>query len=157
ATISHGAHYFHPIATGGAARGMQPREFSQSKAKIGTLETTLGEESALQAIDEALENEVVLASADNIEHTLQQIVRQLPRHASSPTRVVVGFGDSVVEASSIDAALALIPCVTIAGPALRNRNVTRDAQRVLAAGLSVQAVPVLVARVREHIVKTQLS
>jgi hypothetical protein len=158
ATVTYGAHYFHPLATDPGARGMQPREWeAESRVKIGKLEPTLRDEGALPAVDNALKNEVVLVSSDNVDGTLEQIVNQLPRHLSSPTRVVLGFGLSAVDPSSIQAALALVPCVGLAGPALRDQGVVREVKRALSAGLDKQAVPVVVARVRRAIVADQVS
>ena len=111
-TVSNGAHYFHSLTQQGhPPRSMQPRlSNGKSKVRIGHLEPTSAGEAALRMVDAALENEVVLVTADDIDDVFQQMVRLLPGQSTSPIRVVVGFGNRACHAASIAAMLEVVRC-----------------------------------------------
>jgi hypothetical protein len=155
-SVDYGAHYFHPLRAGQSHRSMQRRMGDgQSRVRIGSLIPSGGDDGVRLA--DALENEVVLVSAENVDRAIREIANLIPRQPASPTRVVMGFGYSAVDASLIDAVLAVVPCVSFAGPGLRERTVLRETSRSLTFGMKTQATPVIVSRVRRQLVAEQLS
>jgi hypothetical protein len=157
-TVAGGAHYFHPLAAGQSPRSMQRRAGGgQAKVRVGSIGSTPTDEGSLRAISAAIENEAVVVSGGDIAGTLQQIVSLLPRQPVSPTRVIAAFGAGALGASVIDAALAVIPSLTFAGPALPTEKLLREVERAFMSSLKTQAVPVVISRLRADVLRRQLS
>ncbi|MGA7240769.1 MAG: FHIPEP family type III secretion protein [Bryobacteraceae bacterium] len=158
-TVAGGAHYFHPLPSSQSPRSMQRRAGGrQGKVNVGSIGWTAGNVGGLRAMSRALENEVVMVCADDSAGNLQQIIGLLAgQPSSSPTRVIAAFGSPALEASTIDAAIAVIPCLSFAGPALREAKLLREIERSFSLSLKTQAVPVVVNRLRGDLLKAQLS
>jgi hypothetical protein len=157
-TVAGGAHYFHPLPSSQSPRSMQRRAGGgQARVRVGSIGCTAGDDGSLRTVSAALEHEAVLVCAADIGATLQQIIRLLPGQPDSPARVIAAFGASALEASAIDAAIAVIPCLSFAGPALRDKKILREVERSFGLALKTQAVPVVVSRVRRDVLGEQLS
>lgn len=152
-----GAHYFHPLSD--ATRSMQRRKGdAQAGVRIATVEPGDGD-GALPTLARALESEVVVVTADRIDDAIDQIVKLLPRQPTSPTRVVAGFGGlgaPALAAPLIDAALAVVPCISVAGPGVR-RAAQAELGRAPDLALKTQAVPVVLSRIRAELVTASLD
>lgn len=150
-TVSYGAHYFHPLSDDGRPRRMQRRSGdSRSKVRIARLEST--------EIGAAFDNEVIVLSSDDLASAMQRLVDEIPRQPSSPTRIVLGFGDTASAAPIVPPALAAFPCVALGGPALhRDPAIFERLQRALSTDLRTQAVSVVVAQERAEAVADQLA
>jgi hypothetical protein len=157
-SITHGSHYFCPIAAGAAPRSMQRRQGDrQTRVRIGTVEADAGGDAMMRTLATALENEVVLLYGADVEAKLDAMVNLLPRQPASPTRVVVGLGSPLAAAASIDAALTVLPCVSFAGPGVRQDELVTRTHATLATSLKKQPVPVVVSGLRADLVAAQLA
>ncbi|HEV7266746.1 MAG TPA: FHIPEP family type III secretion protein [Falsiroseomonas sp.] len=145
-SVQCGAHYFHPLAPPGAPpRRMQRRE---GAVRVATVEPGPAEAQALPLLADALRHEALLVTAEDAGVAVAHLAELLPRQPAAATRAVLAFGPARVGAAEVLAALAVLPCVSFAGPGAAQREVALKAQRALPQALSQQPVPVVMARLR---------